>query len=118
MIDDDDEMDVEKLKEVLSVVATEIPKIIEAVSKQLYSTENAEKMGKTVAQFYKQLKDAGMKDEDAAKLTQAFMENFSMNKMISDFFGKLPRDHDDIDEVVNERIKEKIMKKVDEATDD
>jgi len=110
----EDEHDIEKVKEVLSVISTEIPKLLESISKQVYSTDNAQKMGVTVAQFYKQLVDAGMGPKEAFELTKEFMKNFSLGGMISQVVGGIPRGRDDIDDYVQERIKEKIKKKIDE----
>lgn len=113
MIDfDDDEKDIEKLKEVLNVVSTEIPKILDAISKTIYSPENAERLGEQTAAFYKKLKDAGMNDEQAAKLTEAFMANFSIGKVIEQVIGPLGKRNNDIDEDIEKAIKERIKKKM------
>jgi len=78
--------DAEELKEVLAVVSTEIPKLLESISTQMYKPENAESMGKSIATFYKQLKDAGMNDKQAYELTQQYMTNFSLGGMIGKVF--------------------------------
>mgnify|MGYP003478226323 CR=1 FL=1 len=109
---DDDEHDIEKLKEVMGIMSTEIPKLLDAISKQLYSAESAEKMGQTTAEFYKKLKDAGMTDEQAFALTEKFMSNFSMSAMIGQLLGSLPREKDDIDEEVKKAVKERIRKSI------
>ena len=41
--------DAEELKEVLAVVSTEIPKLLESISNVIYKSENAETMGKSIA---------------------------------------------------------------------
>jgi hypothetical protein len=116
MLEDDNDM--EKLKQVMGIMSTEIPKLLDAISKQLYSAESAEKMGQTTAEFYKKLKDAGMTDEQAFALTEKFMSNFSMSSMIGQLLGSLPRDRhdtddrDDIDDEVDKAIKERIRKKI------
>jgi len=107
----DDEKDIDKLREVLNVVSTEIPKILDAISKTIYSPENAEKLGEQTAAFYKKLKDAGMNDEQAAKLTEAFMANFSIGKVIEQVIGPLGK-RDNIDEEIEKAIREKMRKKV------
>ncbi len=102
--------DPEQLKEILSVVSTEIPKLIESITKTMYNTENAENMAKSVAQFYKSMREAGMDDKRAFELTQDFMESFSVGGMMSKAFGgKSDFDEDDeIDDVIEKRIKEKL----------
>ncbi len=89
--------DAQELKEVLSVVSTEIPKLLESISNQMYKPENAESFGKSIATFYKQLKEAGMDDKQAYELTQEYMQNFSLGGMVGKVFqGKKPKlDEDD-----------------------
>lgn len=122
----DDEKDIDKLKEVLGVVSTEIPKILDAISKTIYSPENAERLGEQTAAFYKKLKDAGMNDEQAAKLTEAFMANFSIGKVIEQVIGPLGHGHghahgkeddDEIEKMIKERMKEKIRKSMGDDDD-
>ena len=52
--------DAQEVKEILGVVSTEIPKLLEAISSSMYSKENAENLAKSVASFYKSMKEAGM----------------------------------------------------------
>lgn len=79
--------DANEVKEILGVVSTEIPKLLDSISKTLYNPQNAESLGKSVAQFYKQMRDAGMDDKQAYEMTMKFMKNFSMGSMISDMLG-------------------------------
>lgn len=110
---DDHEMDVEQLKEVMSVISTEIPKLLDAVNKQLSNPENARKMGEVVALFYKQMVESGMGQKEAFALTEKFMSSFSLGSMIGQVFSH-GKTKDDIDEMVEERIKERIRKKLDD----
>jgi len=111
MVDDHD-MDVEKLKEVMSVISTEIPKLLEAVNKQLSNPESAKKMGEVVAQFYKQMIESGMGPKEAFALTEEFMSSFSVGGLLPHIVagGKSRVDMDDIDEMIEERIKKQIKK--------
>ncbi|OGS44712.1 MAG: hypothetical protein A3K76_02585 [Euryarchaeota archaeon RBG_13_57_23] len=111
MMVDDHEMDAEKLKEVMSVISTEIPKLLDALNKQLSNPESAKKMGEVVAQFYKQMIDSGMGPKEAYALTEKFMSSFSLGGMIGKVFAG-GKTKDDIDEMVEERIKERIRKKM------
>ncbi len=91
--DDDDEhdhhheTDAKEIKEILGVVSTEIPKLLDSISKTLYNPQNAESLGKSVAEFYKQMREAGMDEKQAYDMTQKFMANFSMGSMISEMLG-------------------------------
>lgn len=113
----DDDMEPEKLKEILSVVSTEIPKLVEAITKTMYNAENAQNMAKAVAEFYKSMKAAGMDEKQAYELTQGFMNSFSIGGII----GKAVSgrgNRDDIDEFVEEKIKQKIKEKLDKKMSD
>jgi hypothetical protein len=79
--------DAREVREILEVVSTEIPKLLDSISKTLYNPQNAESLGKSVAQFYKQMTEAGMDEKLAYDLTQKFMANFSMGSMISEMLG-------------------------------
>ncbi len=115
----DDEKDMEKLKEVMTIMSTEIPKLLESISKTMYSSDNAAKLGEQTAEFYKKLKEAGMTDEQAYKLTEQFMSNFSVGSMIGKIIGGA-RNHggDEIDNEVNEQIKKRIKKAMGDDNED
>lgn len=83
----DDKTDAKEVKEILEVVSTEIPKLLESISNVIYKSENAEVMGKSIAAFFKQMKDAGMDDKQAFELTQQYMKSFSLGGMISQAIG-------------------------------
>jgi phosphotransacetylase len=78
--------DAQEVKEIMQVVSTEIPKLLEAITKTIYDSENAESFGKAVAEFYKQMKAAGMDDKQAYELTQKYMTNFSLGGMVGQVF--------------------------------
>lgn len=107
----DDEKDIEKLKEVMSVISVEIPKMLDAISKTIYSPENAQKLGEQTAAFYKKLKESGMSEEQAFELTQDYMKNFSLGNMIENIIGSSSH-KDDIDDEIQEMIDKKIKKKM------
>ncbi len=107
-MDFDDDMDAEKLKEILAVVSTEIPKLVEAITKTMYNEENAESMAKSVAQFYKSMKDAGMDESQAYDLTKQFMSSFSVGGLISKAFEGGRGGEDEIEKEIKKRIKAKL----------
>jgi len=118
---DEKKHDAEEIKEILGVVSTEIPKLLESISAMLYKQENAEQFGKSVAQFYKQMKDAGMDEKQAYQLTQEFMDNFSIGGMLGTIMKGQPWKNSDSDEVsreIKQRVKERIKKQLDEEDED
>ena len=77
----------QEVKEIMQVVSTEIPKLLEAITSAIYDSKNAENFGKAVAEFYKQMKAAGMDDKQAYELTQKYMTNFSLGGMVGQVFS-------------------------------
>jgi len=69
--------DVEELKEVLSVVSKEIPGLIKGLVASVFSEEAGRNMGKAAAAFYKELKEAGMPEETAIKMTENYISTFT-----------------------------------------
>ena len=110
-----DEKDMKNLKEVMAVMSTEIPKLLESISKTMFSAENAAKLGEQTAEFYKKLKEAGMTDEQAFKLTQDFMANFSIGKMLGNIIGG---GHGESDDELGHEIDKRIKKKIKDAMGD
>lgn len=116
----DNKHDAEELREVLGVVSTEIPKLLESISNMIYNKDNAENFGKSVAVFYKQMVDAGMDQKQAFELTQKYMTNFSMGGMLGQVIGGAAKNgvdrewHGDIEK----KVREKMKKKLDEDDDE
>jgi hypothetical protein len=75
--------DAKELKEILNTVSTEIPKLLESIGKVFSNPENANQIGKAVAQFYKELLSAGMNPTQAYELTKEYMSSFSLGGLIS-----------------------------------
>ncbi len=72
--------DVEELREVLSVIRSEVPALLKEVVEPLrelmsltYTPEQARERARAIAAFYKELTDAGVPEEDALQLVR---ENF------------------------------------------
>ena len=105
--------DVEELKEVLGVVSTEIPALIKGIIGSVFSEDAGRDMGKAAAAFYKQLKDAGMPEETAVKMTENYISVFTslgdvMRRAVS---GKGEFKGEEIGEEISKRIKEKLAEK-------
>lgn len=121
--------DAEEIKKILDVVSEKIPKLIESLTDILYGEKESAKYGKAVATFYKELVDAGLTNEQAYELTQQYMSSLNLAGMIGKAMGegKGKREihietmgdvhghgHDDIGKEIEERVKEKIRKKLEE----
>jgi hypothetical protein len=117
----DDENDINKLREVMSVISVEIPKLLDAISKTMYSPENAQKLGEQTAAFYKKLKESGMSEDQAFELTQDYMKNFSMGNMIENIIGSASHKNDfddEIQDMIDKKIKKKMKEKLGVDDDD
>lgn len=79
--------DPEKIKEILNIVSEKVPGLLKELSGVLYSPNQAKNFGVAVATFYKELKDAGMTDEQAFELTKQYMSTLNIGGMFSKFAG-------------------------------
>ena len=77
--------DPEKIKEILDVVAEKVPGLLKELSGLLYSPESAKKYAEAAAIFYKELKNAGMTEEQAYELTSQYLSTLNFGKMMGKF---------------------------------
>ena len=109
----DPKRDAEEVKEILSVVSTEIPALIKSIVASVFSEDAGRSMGKAAAAYYKELKDGGLPESVAVKLTEDYMRTFTsfgdLLRHASVREGKLG---EEIEEQVRKRIEEKLGKKV------
>ena len=77
--------DPEKIKEILNIVSQKIPGLLKELSNLLYSPDSAKKYAQAAAIFYKELKAAGMTDEQAYELTQQYLSTLNIGKMMGKF---------------------------------
>ncbi|MCC7568649.1 MAG: hypothetical protein PHW58_03870 [Candidatus Methanofastidiosa archaeon] len=75
--------DPEQIKEILDIVADKVPALLRDLSSILYEPERARTFGKSVSEFYRELKDAGMTDDQAFTLTKQYMSNLNLGGMVS-----------------------------------
>jgi hypothetical protein len=75
----------EKIKEILDVVSEKIPGLLKELSGLLYSPESAKKYAAAAAIFYKELKAAGMTEEQAYELTSQYLSTLNLGKMMGKF---------------------------------
>ncbi len=79
---DDLVKNVDDLKEVLSIVAEQVPGLVRGLRDVIYSAEAAGNMADSVATFYKKLVEAGIPREDAMGMARDYMIN------MRDMFGR------------------------------
>jgi hypothetical protein len=106
--------DVEELREVLGVVSKEVPGLIKGIIGSVFSEEAGRDMGKAAAAFYKELKEAGMPEETAVKMTENYVSVFTnlgnvMTKAVE--AGKKETKDEEIGEEISRKIKEKLADK-------
>lgn len=104
--------DAEELREVLSVVSQQVPGLIKGIIASVFSEQAGADMGKAVGAFYKGLKDAGIPDETALKMTENYISTFTsmgdvMKMAVS---GQKGREGEDISKVVKEKVIKEIEK--------
>ena len=81
------DFDAEKFKDVLNVVGEKIPGLLNGLTDSIYGKDASAKFGAAVANFYKTLKDSGMTDEQAFKLTEQYMSSLNLGGMIAKAVG-------------------------------
>jgi hypothetical protein len=104
----------EEVKEILGVVSTEIPALIKNIMASVFSEETGRNMGKAAAAFYKELKDSGMPDDVALKMTEDYMKTFTG---FSDIFKKIAEAESfspEMEKEIQKKIEEKIARKMKE----
>ena len=80
--------DSKELKEVMNTLRDTVPAIIKGIVDALYSGNNAEELGKQVANFYKSMIDAGMDKKEAYELTKEFMESRDITGIVKKIFSE------------------------------
>jgi hypothetical protein len=111
----------ENIKELLGVVSSEVPGLIKNILASVFSEEAGRSMGKAAAAYYKELKNGGLPDQVAVKLTEDYMRTFtSIGDMLrsagrGSWSGKVG---EDIGEEVERKIREKMGKRTEEAEEE
>ena len=67
----------ENIKEILGVVSAEVPSLIKNILGSVFSEEAGRSMGKAAAAYYKELKNGGLPEPVAVKLTEDYMRTFT-----------------------------------------
>jgi hypothetical protein len=108
-----EKVEAENIKEILGVVSTEIPSMIKSILSSVFSEEAGRNMGKAAAAYYKELKDGGLPEQVAVKMTEEYMRTFtSLGDMLRSA-GKGGWGHREGDEI-GKQIEKHIRSKVEE----
>lgn len=67
----------EEIKQILGAVSTQVPGLIRSIIASVFSEEAGRSMGKAAAAFYKELKEGGMPDAVAVKMTEDYISVFT-----------------------------------------
>lgn len=108
----------EEVKEILGVVSKEVPALIKGILGSVFSEEAGRDMGKAAAAFYKELKNSGMPEETAVRMTEDYMKTFtSLGDMLKNI-GTSKGSSKGIGEEISKRIEIKLKEKQEEKEDD
>jgi hypothetical protein len=77
----------EDFKEILNAFSEKIPALLKSLTDTIYGKDASAKFAQAVASFYKTLKDSGMTDEQAFKLTEEYTSSLNLGGMISKAFS-------------------------------
>lgn len=104
--------DPEEVKAILGVVSKEVPALIKGIISAVFSENVGRDMGKGAAAFYKELKEGGMPDEVAVKMTENYISVFTSIGDIMKKFGKAGKMKISSDSELGKEIEEKIRQKL------
>lgn len=117
----DRRMDAENVKEILGVVSSEVPALVKSLLASVFSEEAGKNMGKAAAAYYKELKNGGIPEGVAVKMTEDYMKTFT--SLGSMFRGVGRREETDksgeeLGREIERRIREKLEKQREEKGED
>jgi len=107
----------EEVKEILGVVSTEIPALIKGIISAVFSEEAGKSMGRAAAAFYNELKESGMPEDVAVKMTENYIGVFtSLGDLLkgAEKLGGKEHISSELEEEIAKKIKEKIAEKIKE----
>lgn len=111
----DRKRDAEDVKEILGVVSSEIPALIKSLLTSVFSEEAGKNMGKAAAAYYRELKNGGLPEQVAVKLTEDYMRTFtSLGDMLR---GVGRRRGETSGDRISEEVERKIRDRIGEETE-
>lgn len=100
--------DAEEVGAILQVVSKEIPSLIKGLVSSVFSEEAGKEMGKAAGAFYKELKESGMPDEIAVKMTENYISVFTDLGNIMKKFGAGEKSSSEMEQAIKRKIKKKL----------
>jgi len=105
----------EEVKMIFQTLSKEVPALVKGVLDSVFSEEAGKSIGKAAAAFYKELKESGMPDEVAVRMTEKYIGVFTS---LGDLLGKMGKgkkfnlqSSSEIGKEIEEKIKEKLAEK-------
>jgi len=108
----------EEVRQILSAISTEVPALIKSIISAVFSEEAGRNMGRAAASFYKELKDSGIPDNVAVKMTEDYIGVFTSIGDILKRAGKhgkgfiSNKEGEEIGIEIEKLVKEKISEKL------
>jgi len=115
--------DVEEMKQVFEALSTAIPALIKSIINSVFSEEAGRNMGRAAAAFYKELKDSGIPENVAVKMTEEYIGVFTSLGDILKRVGKKgkviisAKEGEEIGREIEKLIQERIAEKLREKTE-
>ena len=103
--------DAEEIGAILEVVSKELPTLIKGIVGSVFSEEAGRDMGKAAAAFYRELKEGGMPDEIAVKMTENYISVFTS---LGDIMKKIDigkKHSSEIEKEIERKVKEKLSER-------
>ena len=105
----------EEVREILSVVSKEVPALIKSLIASVFSEDAGRNMGKAAAAFYTELKNSGISNDVALKMTEDYMSTFTSIGNVFKHIGKgehLTAEREkELEEEIREKLEEKLARK-------
>jgi len=103
--------DAEEVKAILGVLSKEAPALIKSIIGSVFSEEAGRDMGKAAGAFYKELKESGMPDETAVRMTENYISVFTSLGDIMKKFSPGEKHPSEMQEDIEKQIKKKLAEK-------
>jgi hypothetical protein len=82
----------ENVREILGVLSSELPIMIQGIIQGIlfavFSEEAGRNRGKAAAAYFKELKDGGLPEQAAVKMTEEYMRTFNLGYMLRSRKGR------------------------------